>query len=168
LHAAARLVGADVAFFLHGGSAVMGGAGDRLVHRLPGPKPPLDLVLVQPGQGVSTAAAYRAFDDSPTRPAEVKPLLAALDAGQRPQQRHLSNNLEPAALGLCPQIGELKELLACQPGVGAVQLSGSGSVVFGICDDMESAAAAASAFAAKGLWAKPCRTVAAPAIQLVL
>jgi len=165
LEDAARQVGADVPFFLQGGCTMMGGAGDRLIHRLPSPDPPLCLVLAQPQQGISTAAAYRAYDASPVKAAKVKPLLIALEAGQQLQQQHLTNNLEPAALRLCPQVAEVKAGLASQSGVTAAQLSGSGSVVFGVCTDMASAAAAAEAMRACGLWAHPCQTVAAPAIQ---
>lgn len=55
-------LGADVPFFLHGGCALLGERGDAFKRTLT----PLrgTLVLVRPEEGVSTAAAYRAFDQA--------------------------------------------------------------------------------------------------------
>lgn len=55
-----RELGSDVPFFLHGGTALGEGRGDR-VRPLP-PLPPLPLLLCHPGPGIATAGAYRALD----------------------------------------------------------------------------------------------------------
>ena len=67
---AARSLGADVAFFLHGGCACFTGVGDAFDHALA----PMNgnVVLVKPEGGVSTAAAYRAFDEHPTANSEAR------------------------------------------------------------------------------------------------
>ena len=59
----AREIGADVAFFLHGGCAYLEGTGGTFVHNLAPSK--RSVALVKPEGGVSTGAAYCAFDDSP-------------------------------------------------------------------------------------------------------
>ncbi|MDR3136543.1 MAG: hypothetical protein LBU07_03900 [Coriobacteriales bacterium] len=68
--AAACQVGADVPFFLYaakaGSCAWMGGVGDHLLQMLPMPR--LDIVLVKPQAGISTRAAYQAFDANPQPP----------------------------------------------------------------------------------------------------
>jgi len=58
-------LGADVPFFLSGGTALVEGLGER-VTLLP-PLPSRPLILVKPLAGVSTAAAYAALDAVPNR-----------------------------------------------------------------------------------------------------
>jgi 4-diphosphocytidyl-2-C-methyl-D-erythritol kinase len=61
-------LGADVPFFLTGGTALAEGRGEKIT-----PLPPLDpnwpIVVVKPKVGVSTAAAYAALDALPNRQA---------------------------------------------------------------------------------------------------
>jgi len=54
-------LGADVAFFLSGGTALARGRGENVTSLLP-LTPPWPLVIVKPPVGVSTAAAYAALD----------------------------------------------------------------------------------------------------------
>ncbi len=56
----AATLGADVPFFLDGGTALVEGLGE-LITLLP-PAPPFDVVVVKPPVGVSTALAYGALD----------------------------------------------------------------------------------------------------------
>ncbi|GHT78780.1 4-diphosphocytidyl-2-C-methyl-D-erythritol kinase [Actinomycetota bacterium] len=81
----ASQVGADVPFFLYapkqGCCALMGGAGDKLLEMLP--QPALDIVLVKPSWGVSTKAAYGAFDASPQPVADEQLLINALKHGDK-------------------------------------------------------------------------------------
>lgn len=59
-------LGADVPFFLTGGTARVEGLGEQ-VSSLPPTEPPWHLVIVKPPVGVSTAAAYAALDRIPLR-----------------------------------------------------------------------------------------------------
>ena len=59
-------LGADVPFFLTGGTALVRGIGER-VTPLPPVSPPWMLVVVKPPVGVSTVAAYAALDALPGR-----------------------------------------------------------------------------------------------------
>jgi 4-diphosphocytidyl-2-C-methyl-D-erythritol kinase len=79
---AAKNLGADVAFFLYGGCALMGGAGEKLLRRLP--QPALDLVLVKPASGVATSAAYAAFDACPQPLPSSTRLIQLLESAEAP------------------------------------------------------------------------------------
>lgn len=157
--AAARSLGSDVAFFLYGGCALMGAAGEELLRRLP--QPALDLVLVKPACGVSTAAAYAAFDDDPPPLPQTEPLLRILEEpGATPQRvaAALANNLYPAACSLLPELAALVAELSAQPGIHAALLTGSGSTVFGVCEDAQVAAGLARRFSQQGFWSQACAT----------
>lgn len=155
--AAARMLGADVTFFLHGGCALMGGAGELLIRTLPQPK--LDLVLVKPEGGVSTREAYAAFDANPQPIAEVEQLVELLentDSSRHELAQAFANNLYPAARSLMPALDALVSQLAAQPGIDTALLTGSGSVVFGVCESTQVAARTAQYFVEQGYWAKAC------------
>lgn len=62
LEETARHLGADVAFFLHGGCTYLEGTGDTFVRSLEPSK--RSIVLVKPDCGVSTGEAYRTFDET--------------------------------------------------------------------------------------------------------
>ena len=146
----ARVLGADVAFFLRGGCAYLDGVGDRFDHAL---EPRRDtVVLVKPAGGVSTAAAYKAFDE---QPAFIDPEAAqrARDA-RSAAQVELFNNLAPAAEALMPELAQIREWLAGQPGVSGALLSGRGSATFAVCDSFDAACLVTADARKRGLWAR--------------
>lgn len=149
--ACARSLGADVAFFLHGGCAQLDGVGEVLRRRLaPSGRA---VVLVKPAVGVSTAEAYRVFDEYPTPvPASV---LAAVDAAPCADAVPLFNNLAPASEALLPELAAVRQWLAERVGEGAVLLSGSGSATFALVDTFAEASALATAATTCGWWARP-------------
>ena len=126
---AARSLGADVAFFLHGGCACFTGVGDAFDHALA----PMNgnVVLVKPEGGVSTAAAYRAFDEHPTAISEDD-REAALEA-QRAADVPLRNNLVPVSEHLLPALVDIRLWASERADVQRVLMSGSGSAVFMQC-----------------------------------
>lgn len=155
----AASLGSDVPFFLYDDCALMGGSGE--VHLQTLPKPALDLVLVKPAAGVSTAAAYREFDRNPQPAGDVTPLLNALTAANPNTPAiaaAMENNLYPAASVLLPELEELTRALERQPGVLRALLTGSGATVFGVCKDTAAAQAVQETFAAQGYWAQVCAT----------
>ena len=142
----ARSLGADVAFFLHGGCGVYGGRGDVLERTLAPRKD--SVLLVIPEGGVSTAEAYRTFDQDPQ---EVTPELhAQVDAAAVAAEIPLFNNLAPAAEQLLPELSAVREWAAGADGVVDVLLSGSGSASFCVCKDPETALRLAVDARAKG------------------
>ncbi len=105
LHAIGAALGADVPFFLTGGTALAEGLGEKL-----SPLPPLDpdwpLVIVKPNVGVSTAAAYAALDAVPNRPPG--------NATQRwlQDRQTLWNDFEAVILPAYPEVAAAYTLLS--------------------------------------------------------
>lgn len=145
---AARRVGADVPFFLDPVPTLLVGRGDVVDQKFAPMTAPVPVVLVRPaGDGVSTPAAYRAFDeehDDPVSPAPLCELLRSGVAGPAQIAELLSNNLDPVACRLLPQVAQTRAWLLQQPEVLGGQVSGSGSCVFGICATPDDASQVAS------------------------
>lgn len=147
---AARSLGADVAFFLHGGCACFTGVGDVFAHNLQ----PMNtnVVLVKPEGGVSTAAAYRAFDEHPTAipAADRDAALAARQASDVP----LCNNLVPVSEQLLPALVDIRTWASERSDVERVLMSGSGSAVFMQCPTFADAGRVAAEARMRGWWAR--------------
>jgi 4-diphosphocytidyl-2-C-methyl-D-erythritol kinase len=128
LRDAARQLGADVPFFLTGGSAVGFGVGDRLT---PAPlRWTKDLLLVNPNFPVSTALVFKEFSKRLT---ETK-RQATLDFRGNEQiapEDVLCTDLQAVAERLFPEILEIHEWLQ-REGLSKALMSGSGPTVFGI------------------------------------
>jgi len=131
-------LGADVPAQLAPGRWLAAGAGERL-HRLPDPNPPLELLVLPLARELSTAAVYAEADRlGPGRePEELREhhgrLLAALELGA-PLPRAgelLVNDLQQAAVSLCPEIAEALSQ-AHDAGAEQVLVSGSGPTVVGL------------------------------------
>lgn len=119
-------LGADIPFFLTGGTARVEGLGER-VTALPPLSPPWHLVIVKPPVGVSTAAAYAALDALPERVSG-----AATDSWMRGEENP-ANDFEAVILSACPPIAAAYAALH-QTGLTGESfrplLCGSGSCVF--------------------------------------
>ena len=105
LVAVARALGADVAFFLYGGCALMGGRGD--VFECPLPPFAAPIVLMGSNDGLSTATVYRAFDDDPVSAPDADALAQALRVATDDTAAIAAlcaNNLGPAACAADPRI----------------------------------------------------------------
>ena len=146
----ARKLGADVAFFLHGGCAALSGVGDEFHHGLEPMKSPV--ALIKPAQGVSTAAAYRLFDENPQLVDQQRYDRAF--AAKRAAEVPLTNNLVPAAEALLPELADVRRWAQEQPGAQDVLMSGSGSATFVVCESFAAATAVVSAARARGWWAR--------------
>ncbi|MCL1846602.1 MAG: 4-(cytidine 5'-diphospho)-2-C-methyl-D-erythritol kinase [Coriobacteriia bacterium] len=156
---AAKRLGADVPYFLYNSCALMGGNGSQLLKLLP--QPALDVVLVKPPAGVSTAAAYAAFDADPQPEPPAQPLVTLLEQRNASPQliaNQLANNLTSAACSLLPELAALITDVAAQPGVYAALMTGSGSTVFGVCESADTAKGNARYFQRQGYWATPATT----------
>ena len=143
-------LGADVPFFLCGGAALGLGRGDE-IHPLED-MPTRALVLVFPPFGVSTPEAFRWYDeDQPGRVREGGPPLGGA-------RFTVHNDLQASVARRHPDIDRLCERLQ-RAGADAAAMTGSGSTVFGLFAQADSAAAAAHALAAEGWRAMLTRTV---------
>jgi 4-diphosphocytidyl-2-C-methyl-D-erythritol kinase len=129
----AMTLGADVPFFLVGGTALGLDRGDR-VEPLPD-APSRDVVLVFPPFGVSTPEAFRWFDEDSDARARPTPV----PGGERrsfPGVGHGSslevvNELQGPVARRHPEIDEACRALL-QAGAEVAAMTGSGSTVFGL------------------------------------
>jgi 4-diphosphocytidyl-2-C-methyl-D-erythritol kinase len=152
----AARIGADVPFFLVGGTALGLGRGDDVY--------PLDdlpaswVVLGFPGLGVSTAEAYGWFDDDRSRRAgRTRSISSSIDAW--PGRRlDVVNDLEAPVSRRHPEIARIRDVLSAS-GARAAAMTGSGSAVFGLFDSRARAGRAARAVAEAGFVALLNRTV---------
>ena len=140
-------VGADVPFALMGGTCRVQGLGD-LIKALP-PCPDCWFTVVMPGYGISTPAAFAAYDQigSPTHP-DCAAQETAIRAGDLNGLCSAAGNaLEVCAGGA--DTAALKEALTAH-GARAALMTGSGAAVFGIFETEDAARQAASALEAAG------------------
>lgn len=160
LHEVAASLGADVPFFLDGGTALFSGRGDVPVRRLPTPH--LDIVLVKPFEPVPTAAAYAAFDSAPVLDVPgARAIIESCGSGLPAKVGGaLYNNMTSAAVSIVPEIGEVYSWCAESDDVLGVALAGSGSTVFAVCRDSGAACRRAQKAIERGWWAEAVRTCA--------
>jgi 4-diphosphocytidyl-2-C-methyl-D-erythritol kinase len=141
LRAIAATLGADVPVCIASRPMRMEGIGEIL-----GDAPPLPrfgLLLANPRIALPTPAVFRARSggfSSPARMAECLPDAAALAEWLAP----LGNDLQDAAITLCPAITEVLGAIAAQSGCLLARMSGSGATCFGIFHDEQAAEAAAA------------------------
>ena len=151
-------LGSDVPFSLVGGAALGTGRGEQLRTLEVGGT--FHWVFAMADRGLSTPAVFREFDrlaeglDIP-EPVASEDLLRALAKGDPDAlAAAVSNDLQPAALSLFP---ELADTLAAGRTAGALAalVSGSGPTTAFLARDPESAAEVAEALRSSGT----CRTV---------
>lgn len=151
---AATSLGADVPFFLESsGCALMSGRGDVTERLLPGFKD-TPIVLVKPLAPVSTAAAYKAFDRAPMSPRDPTAMVdAILAADVGGLALHVENNMTDAATTVTPDVATVLRWFGEADGVTGCAIAGSGSAVFGVCDDHDRAERIAQSAVRQGWWA---------------
>ncbi len=130
-------LGADVPFCIVGGTVLCEGIGEVLtpLNSLAG----LTLVCVKPTVSISTKYIYEQIDAplyNYPHP-DVDSFIKAVNNGQS-IENHLGNYLEGAAISYAPVVKDMAKALL-NAGCSASLMTGSGSVVFGICNDIEKA-----------------------------
>jgi 4-diphosphocytidyl-2-C-methyl-D-erythritol kinase len=154
-------LGADVPFFLTGGTALGTGLGTEIT--------PLDdavaehLLIVKPEAKVPTAEAYRALNSPALTKAGGDIILSISCADEQFTDSHpiaLHNDFEPVVFPLKPEIERARDALLTA-GARSALLAGSGSSVFGVFDKRETRERAALALKGEGRWhIFPCSTLA--------
>ena len=159
----ARRLGADVPYFLFGGTALGIARGDEVY--------PLErqlrfrVVVVDPGVPVSTAAVFRRLGQSLTARENGNNIFRFLSRdgeGSRVPVCLLVNDLEDAAVLEFPELGaKLRGIREALVREGALQasLSGSGSAYYGIFDDAAKARRAHAGVVGMGYGAYRARTL---------
>ncbi len=141
LHILARSLGADVPFCLSGGTQLARGIGERL-EKLP--HIPLQLLIVKPPQGISTKKVFEAFAAGDftdgKRSLGLKKALAAND--RELLFENMYNGMYKNAVKYVPQMGEIIHTLERKFFCPAALMSGSGSAVFAVFEDLSAREAA--------------------------
>lgn len=159
----ARRLGADVPFFLWGGTALGIGRGDEiypLALRIRG-----HLVVVEGGRPLSTATVFAHVDRSLTPRENSNTIFRFISGcGEKGSAALsvLSNDLEPVALEVAPdlepRVRKVRELLQ-RCGARLAALSGSGASYFGFFDRAADAARAAQLLRREGIGASCARAL---------
>lgn len=127
-------VGSDCGYMLYGGFARLSGRGDRV--KLLDSDLKLDIGLIIPKTGVSTAECYRLYDSAgggcPHCTEEAEEAVKNNDFDR--MCKSLNNHLMPAAMRLNGDIaGAIKTLMGFDP--PAVNMTGSGSGVYALFEN---------------------------------
>ncbi|MBW8271037.1 4-(cytidine 5'-diphospho)-2-C-methyl-D-erythritol kinase [Caldovatus sp. SYSU G05006] len=141
LAAVAARLGADVPACLAARPVRMGGIGEVLA-----PAPPLParlgLVLANPRLPLATPAVFAARTGAFSAPAVLPETGWREAAALARDLAALRNDLEPAAIALCPPVAEVLAALRALPGCLLARMSGSGATCFALMPDAAAAAAA--------------------------
>lgn len=142
-------VGADVPFFLYGGTCLCESVGEDItpIASLAG----LPILIVKPSEGVSTPECFKAVDsaeledfDNDAYTEYVSSLTAEKESPEDKLAAFLAggdllvNDLQAPAIDAVPQIGEIIEALK-EAGAPFAAMTGSGSAVFALFDSEEKA-----------------------------
>jgi 4-diphosphocytidyl-2-C-methyl-D-erythritol kinase len=152
----AATIGADVPFFLSGGTALGLGRGEEIY-------PLVDLpvhwvAIVRPPYGVSTAEAYAWYDEDRTAGMRETRELQILPVPWPTRAAQMINDLEPPVVRRHPEIGGLRATLR-EAGAVAAAMSGSGSAVFGLFRERAPAARIVARLARAGAQSILTRTI---------
>ena len=148
-------LGADVPFFLMGGTIYVEGIGEKLT-------PIADysgriLVIAKGKEGVSTAEAYGNIDslEAPQHP-DAKKLAEAIEKAPEKAYEWFGNLFEQAVQ--LEEVDDIKSVMLDNNALSAV-MTGSGSAVFGLFDSEEQAEICAEKLEKAGYFSAVCKTV---------
>ncbi len=157
-------LGSDVPACVRLRPLVMRGTGERLIDMA---APDLPCVLVNPGVNLETRRVFERYDQlganrafremAPPSESDVEGFAGALGG--------FRNDLQAAAVALCPEIEKALTLIRAQRGCLLARMSGSGPTCFGIFADSASADVAAATIAAakRKYWVRASALRGAPA-----
>ena len=149
-------IGADVPFFLSGGTALGLGRGEEIYPLVD--LPPHFVVIVRPPFGVSTAEAYAWYDEDRAAGLRENRELQMLPVPWPSRAAQMINDLEPPVMRRHQEIGPLKQQLR-DAGAMAAAMSGSGSAVFGLFRSRAAAERAVKPLSRNGARALVTRTL---------
>ena len=153
----ALTLGADVPMCLASKPLIAQGIGEEIT-LLP-QFPQLPLVLVNPLKGVSTPHIFRLLENKQNAPL---PSLSVDQSGSwLLTMDALRNDLQPPAIKLLPEIGDVLAMLRSE-GADLARMSGSGATCFGMFSSWQQAEAAAAAIRERkpGWYVQETRTIA--------
>ncbi len=148
LHTIALGLGADVPFFIEHRPSMAAGVGEQL-----SPFPslvPMPVVLVYPGFGIATAEVFENLN-LPLTKYKKKLRYSPFNHGKFDATRHLYNELEMGVSKRFPVIAKIKKEILNQGAIGAL-MTGSGSTVFGLFADEDTANKATKGLSHQPQW----------------
>lgn len=155
-------VGADVPFFLSGGTALGLGRGEEIYPLVDLPRH--FVVIVRPPFGVSTAEAYAWYDEDRAAGLRENRELQLLPVPWPSRAAQMINDLEPPVMRRHQEIGTFKQQLR-DLGATAAAMSGSGSAVFGLFRSRAAAERALKPLSRNGATALVTRTLTRAALE---
>ncbi|MDE6092205.1 MAG: 4-(cytidine 5'-diphospho)-2-C-methyl-D-erythritol kinase [Ruminococcus sp.] len=148
-------LGADVPFFLTGGTVYVSGIGEKIT-------PVADysgkiFVIAKGRQGVSTAEAYRKIDSlvNPVHP-QTDRLVEAIENSSENTYKYFGNLFEDAIQ--LDEVNAIKSIMLENNALSAV-MTGSGSAVFGLFSDYNLSEICTEKLIHKGFYAEICQSV---------
>jgi 4-diphosphocytidyl-2-C-methyl-D-erythritol kinase len=145
-------IGSDIPFFIDGGTAFVTGRGEIIKPIKPGPF--LNYLVVFPGFGIDTKWAYEKINFLTKRENYIKILNCNFDVEDiKNNKMLLKNDFEEVMLREYAKLREVRRFLI-QNGAASVSLSGSGSSIYGIFDDLKKMDRAYTNLAEEGYWVK--------------
>ncbi len=165
----ARRLGADVPFFLFGGTALGIARGDEVFPLLEQVR--CHVVLCFPGRPLLTARVFARLDAELTPRENSLTISSFVSSDLEGAERFgvLRNDLERAALVEAPDLAEsakrMKDTLVAE-GALLARMTGSGSTFFGLFAKASEAARARSALQALGFEAQVARTLSAAEFRI--
>jgi len=137
-------VGADVPFFIHGGTQLGEGIGEQLTQL--DIELPQSILVIIPGMHISTKWAYSRLRKNLETGGKAPNFAGLIERNEIPFQ-FFENDFEKIVFSTYPEIGLIKDQLLANKARFA-SLSGSGSAVFGLFDDDADAKSAELLFSA--------------------
>lgn len=129
-------IGADVPFFINPGLSLVEGIGDRITPL--GVSRPRYYLLIKPPFSINTSWAYASLNAA-TEERPVNYNLEQFEAASTAAHYRLENDFENQVMARYPLLAEIKRWLAGSVGGLGALMSGSGSVVYAIYPDLETA-----------------------------
>lgn len=140
LEAIAITLGADVPACLHAKPLHMSGIGE-VISPMPSIKLEGYIVLVKPPESLLTAEVYR-------ESARLQTYSTSIEPAKRTAFQQHRNDMQQAAIALCPSVEQVLKALTDQPNCILARLCGSGSSCFGLFNQQSHAQHASEAIAA--------------------
>lgn len=144
-------LGADVPACVFSRPLRIGGVGETVDPI--GPVPPIHMVLVNPGVPLSTPTVFLKWRETGAPFSKASPVPVLDDtASFLSDLRQTTNDLEPAAIALAPEVAEVLDALWESDGCALARMSGSGASCFGMFRNGAEATRAARAIAQVSGW----------------
>lgn len=123
-------IGSDVAFCVHGGTALARGRGEKITKL--SPPPSCWVILAKPSIGVSTSEIYGNLDISRIPHPDTEAMIRAIqEKDYEGVCQNMGNALESVTLSMYPEVLHIKNQME-RFGADSVLMSGSGPTVFGL------------------------------------